>query len=257
MLNISVQQHVFWEGKEEFLLTSDIDSYWIMYIIEQGACEYKIGSSEGVAESGDILLCPPYINFERKVLEVLNFHFFRFGFYNELINTELFGLYSLQQKERIEYNCNLLKKIQYDDSLKIRCFRDHLLSDIVFMYFYENNLIIQSQKNTTKDELINEALVLLADLTPEAMPIAEIAETLNVNPCHFSRKFKNVMGGITPIEYRTKVRIEEAQKKLIETNDSIVQIAELCGFKNGFYFSRIFTKIMGEAPSIYRNKHKI
>ena len=258
MLRTEVQQFVFWNQKKEFLLASDIDAYWIMYIIEEGCCEYRIGDCDGIAVPGDILICPPYTTFERKVIDLLSFYFFRFSLKNNLFdNQHLSALYTIKQKERLLSTYQMLRKIQYDDSLELRSFRNHLLSDILFIYFYENSLIVQTTDNSNiRDELIRNSLVLLTDLKQDAPTIADIAHTLNINPCHFSRKFKQTMG-ITPIEYRNKMRLQEAQRLLIESNDSIEQIAETCGYSNAFYFSRIFTKFLGEAPSSYRNNHKV
>lgn len=258
MLQAEVQQFVFWNQKTDFLLSSDIDAYWIAYIIEEGSCEFRIGDSEGVAKTGDILICPPYTIFERKIIDPLSFYFFRFSLKNDLFdNNHLCASFSIKQKNRLSSTNEMLQKIQFDDSPQLKSFRNHLLNDILFMYFYENSLIIQTvDNNNIRDELIRDSLVLLTNLKQDAPTITEIADSLNINPCHFSRKFKQVMG-ITPIEYRNKIRLQEAQKLLIETNDSIEKISETCGYNTAFYFSRIFTKYLGEAPSSYRNNHKV
>lgn len=258
MLHSTVQQYVFWQEKDAFLLETDIDAHWIMYIIEAGSCQFSIGDQTGLAVAGDVLLCPPYTIFAREVQESLTFHFLRFALRNDLIDPEeLSGSLAIIEQERLTFTCHLLKTIQYDDSPKIKSFRDHLLDDILFLYFYDNSLVLQTQHTHIKDALVLKSLPLLADLTQDSLSIAEISEKLTINPCHFSRKFKQIMGGVTPVEYRNRIRLQEAQKQLIETNNAIEQIAESCGYSNAFYFSRIFAKFMGEAPSSYRNNHKI
>lgn len=257
MLKTDIQQYVYWNKKSKFLMSQDIDAYWIMYIIDKGVCQYKIDSIEGVAQAGDILICPPYTNFQREVIKPLNFHFFRFSLKNELIEPKrMIASIAISDRERLKSTCDMFKSIQYDNALSIKELRNHLLVDILFMYFYDHSTIVTNTKEKIKDDLINEATLLLSDTSSKAKTITEIAEHLNLNPCHFSRKFKQIMSA-SPIEYRNKIKLQEAQRMLIETNDTIETIAEKCGYGNAFYFSRIFSKFMGEAPSSYRNNHEV
>ena len=58
--------------------------------------------------------------------------------------------------------------------------------------------------------------------------------------------------GITPLEYLTDLRMKKAEIMLssLWTRDySVSEIAELCGFDNALYFSRVFRKHFGCSPS--------
>ena len=59
----------------------------------------------------------------------------------------------------------------------------------------------------------------------------------------------------TFIHYLTKIRIEKA-KKLIETSSeiNIKEIAEMTGYQDPFYFSRVFSSYTGVSPSEYTKK---
>ena len=48
------------------------------------------------------------------------------------------------------------------------------------------------------------------------------------------------------------MRVAEAQARLIETEDSIVDIAMRVGFNSGSYFNKIFKKYCGVNPKDYR-----
>ena len=74
---IKIIDHIWWEEKEEFLLAEDQDSFWVLYLLVEGECYYKIGEVSGIAKSPCVLICPPHTVFERKVLAPLSFHFFR------------------------------------------------------------------------------------------------------------------------------------------------------------------------------------
>ena len=108
-----------------------------------------------------------------------------------------------------------------------------------------------------KDPIIKKTIISLSDFgTSKELSIDEIAKKLSVNTSYLSRKFKKITKH-TPIEYRNRLRIRRAQKLLIETDDTLELIAEKCGFTNGFYLSRVFTKYLSICPSQYRAQHKI
>jgi AraC-like DNA-binding protein len=67
----------------------------------------------------------------------------------------------------------------------------------------------------------------------------------------FSRYFKHKTGK-TFIQYLNEVRISQAQKMLIETNEKIKKIAAECGFPKQVYFNRIFKIMNGVAPNKFR-----
>lgn len=60
---------------------------------------------------------------------------------------------------------------------------------------------------------------------------------------------------VTPTEYLTRIRLEQAKKMLLHTNQSIAAIALHIGFANIPYFSNCFTKMNGISPSAFRNQY--
>ncbi len=62
--------------------------------------------------------------------------------------------------------------------------------------------------------------------------------------------------GLTPHEYLVKLRMEYA-KVLLESYGSdlkILEIAQLCGYKDSLYFSRQFKKYYGASPKEYKSE---
>lgn len=78
-------------------------------------------------------------------------------------------------------------------------------------------------------------------------------------PFHYDylRKLFKKELGVTPLEYMTNLRMKKAETLLTAmwTNEySIAEIAEQCGYEDALYFSRVFKKHFGCAPSAFAKK---
>lgn len=87
----------------------------------------------------------------------------------------------------------------------------------------------------------------------QALTLNSIASTLKMSPYYLSHLFKKELG-INVIEYLNQVRIQNAQRLLLETTDSIQEISIKVGFTDANYFCRVFRKITSCPPSAYRSK---
>lgn len=67
----------------------------------------------------------------------------------------------------------------------------------------------------------------------------------------FIRCFKDFTGS-SPQAYLTDMRIEQAKDLLSNTSFQIAEIAELVGYSDPLYFSRIFKKKTGYSPNEYK-----
>lgn len=71
-------------------------------------------------------------------------------------------------------------------------------------------------------------------------------------PSYISRLFKQYNKGISPGEYLSNYRIEKAKKIMKEQPDLLVkEIADMVGFHDAYYFSKIFKKRTGMWPTKY------
>lgn len=81
---------------------------------------------------------------------------------------------------------------------------------------------------------------------------SELAQQFHINNCYVSQLFKKELGK-SFTEYVTEKRIQYACRLLRETDSTINEIAELAGFKDYFYFGRVFRKMKKCTPTEYRN----
>ena len=68
---------------------------------------------------------------------------------------------------------------------------------------------------------------------------------------HFRLTFRELFG-CPPNRYQLECRLNRAAELLLNSDRQIRDIAQMCGFANEFYFSRIFTKHRLVPPSEFR-----
>lgn len=78
-----------------------------------------------------------------------------------------------------------------------------------------------------------------------------IADELHFNPQYLMRTFKNKTGYCI-MEYITKTRMETAKKILKETKLPVKEVANMLGYSDYAYFTRVFRKEFDISPTQYR-----
>lgn len=99
------------------------------------------------------------------------------------------------------------------------------------------------------------AIAFMQENINRKLSLGEIAEEVNLSVSYFSNLFLKKTG-FSPLQYLNMLRIRKACHYLDFTNMKINQISPLVGIDDTFYFSRLFTKIMGISPSEYRAHKK-
>ncbi len=257
--------HCYLKEKKEFLREIDIPASWIMFAIEDGSFEYRIDGVEGTAGSGDIVVCPAKLRFERKLIKPLSFHYIIFNFQDrndprqERVTEALRQLYrfncSPSEKARLFNNCRHLYQLSLRDDPDGIHWKNHLLNDIWFLLMMEIEKL-ENQSAADRDPLMKRAKCLIEETAHEEVVMKTLAAELQLHPVQFTRRFQSVYG-MSPYQYLTAVRMERAKSLLIHTDHTIDHIAQSCGYSNGFYFSRIFTKHVKMNPSEYRRIHSV
>lgn len=85
----------------------------------------------------------------------------------------------------------------------------------------------------------------------QKLTLEELASRVQLNKSYFSHIFHQEMG-ISFGDYLESVRIQNAQQLLRTTGSSMSEIADLVGFANQNYFTKVFKKVTGITPSQYR-----
>ena len=85
--------------------------------------------------------------------------------------------------------------------------------------------------------------------------IYELAQVARLTSSYFSRAFKATFG--MPVQdYIAIRRMNLACVLMLTTNDSLCQIALTCGLSDQAQFSRVFSKMFGQPPGVWRRDRR-
>lgn len=87
----------------------------------------------------------------------------------------------------------------------------------------------------------------------EEITLQGLAKKYHISESRLSVKLKE-MQGMSFTKYLTSKRIQKAKELLADERLSVEQVAEMVGYKDYYYFTKVFKKSTGISPSKYR-KH--
>ncbi len=88
----------------------------------------------------------------------------------------------------------------------------------------------------------------------ENLSLDSLAKEFYVSSCYLSHQFKDLTG-FTLTDYIQMTRVRNVQSLLINTDTSITDAAQQCGFASFSQFNRVFQKHIGMSPSQFRKEH--
>jgi transcriptional regulator GlxA family with amidase domain len=82
---------------------------------------------------------------------------------------------------------------------------------------------------------------------------SELSRLVRLSYSHFNRAFK-VSFRQTPTSYIMNQRVKLAQEKMLTTAHPLSQVALECGLCDQAHFSRMFRRIVGQSPRLWRTQ---
>lgn len=110
-------------------------------------------------------------------------------------------------------------------------------------------------EQTRRSPMTRQAMTLIRRnlSTPRSNP--ELARACGVDLRTFLRHFLRDTGE-SPQQFSRRIRIEAACRYLLYTTKSIEEIAELTGFADRYYFSRVFRRLQQKSPARFRRQQQ-
>ncbi len=155
--------------------------------------------------------------------------------------------------EKVSEDNDLLLLKKFQNAIEIyrtkSGFYSYKLQSVIFDIIYRFLKVRESEqlKAEVSSKSIYKSIMYLERHFTENISIKEIAEISNVSEPTFRRLFKNYKN-MSPIEYRTTLRMEKAKQLLVSGLYTVGEIAYIIGYYDVASFSKTYKKHYGYTP---------
>ena len=112
-----------------------------------------------------------------------------------------------------------------------------------------------AQQKKHEEHVIFEIVKYIESRYSDEITLQDLADRFYLSREYISRKFKQETGENLS-DHIERVRMEKAKLLLLNPQYRIAQVAELVGYKDEKYFSKVFKKLEGLSPNEYRKKER-
>ena len=239
------------------------DCHQILFIVK-GTVDFCVNGKMLRAVAGDIAIFSRYENhsvsgcsdeYERFVLHIDPF----------VVNRKS-PVYSLLTDRPVDF-CNIINVSSYRAEITDmfnRILREHnsgsKLADEMEQLLVKQLLIAiyrctSINFDNTYDDVVARIKRQFENEYHKPFTLAMLAKQQNLSISSLSHRFRAATG-VSVIEYLQSCRMANAKQMLAETECSIGEIVEKCGFSDNSNFSRTFRKLTNMSPSDFRKKYK-
>lgn len=149
----------------------------------------------------------------------------------------------LSKAEEAWFHSKVLKPVQFEAFIQLlKVFASHIGMAA------EN---LTATQGDAEMPVIQKAIAYIAERQQEDVHIEEVAKTLNLSVFYFCKLFKKATGK-TFTQYLAEVRVAKAKNLLLNPHIRISEAAFESGFQSITHFNRVFRKLEGCSPSVFR-----
>lgn len=133
-------------------------------------------------------------------------------------------------------------------------FSDKILCKSLLYRIYGNVAGVVSDTyipQNRREQIQGSIRTLIAHYNVPTFSIENLCQESHISPVHFRRIFHQIYH-TSPIRFLIVLRINKAKELLFTTTLPISEIAEICGFRSAYYFSKKFREHTDMTPSEYR-----
>ena len=231
-----------------------LQEYQLLYIVK-GRGEFANQTTSYDIVKGTLVLLRPGVWHSYKPSKNEGWTEYFIGFSGEMADKAIEKLFA--EDEQI-FNVGLKQEMVdlYQRAIEVaaedRPSAQQLLCGIV-MHLLGNLIYIAHRAITADrmDQIIEQAKAIMQEKASQNIDLDMLAEQLNVSYSWFRKVFREYTG-YPPAKYFMLVKLRRAQYLLVNTQESIKEIAFSLGFKSPEHFYTTFKRVMGSTPSIYR-----
>lgn len=231
-----------------------LQEYQLLYIVK-GRGEFANQTTSYDIVKGTLVLLRPGVWHSYKPSKNEGWTEYFIGFSGEMADKAIEKLFA--EDEQI-FNVGLKQEMVdlYQRAIEVaaedRPSAQQLLCGIVMHLLGNLSYIVHSAITADRmDQIIEQAKAIMQEKASQNIDLDMLAEQLNVSYSWFRKVFREYTG-YPPAKYFMLVKLRRAQYLLVNTQESIKEIAFSLGFKSPEHFYTTFKRVMGSTPSIYR-----
>ena len=126
------------------------------------------------------------------------------------------------------------------------CFKHYLASFIYKEHF-------NRYAKRPAEDAIELSIEFMKSHIDQLLTLEDLAREVHLSSSHYSFLFRKKTG-FSPIDHFNHLKVQKACQFLLFTDLRVKEIADKLGIMDPYYFSRMFSKIMGMSPATYRIK---
>lgn len=151
----------------------------------------------------------------------------------------------LKQLEEAYFQSRVLKKTQYEAALRLlTVFAQHLAA-------LSNQLMVSAEQ--VESPLVSRAKLFITEHQDEEISLRQVAAAVNTSAFYFCKMFKQATG-LTFTDYLARTRTEKVKNLLLNPHKRISEVAYETGFQSLSQFNRVFRRVTGQSPTVWRAK---
>lgn len=230
--------------------------YTIIGLAVSGRAHYECGSEPFLVQKGHLLFFPKGMRHSARSDPGSPWSFFSAGF--QLIPADETARDAFDRLPVLTVPKNFVRALELFEDLNrvwsaqepgcLLASRSRLL-DLL-------HVVVQGAVNVSRSIPHSRRLELvvrrLQENPAEDYRVEDLAEQAGLSPSRFRVLFK-ALTGRSIVRYQNWLRVNKAKDLLLSGEYSVADAAAEVGFDDTYYFSRLFKKVTGVAPSHYRN----
>ncbi len=178
-------------------------------------------------------------------------------YFSQLENTDKFMINNAEPSPVMKIWTSLMTLVnepyfQFNESLNGLCTAFFMS---LIEQFSNHKRKVSRKSNNIATYLVYQAKLYIHDNLHRPLKLNDVASHIYISERHLSRVFQSELGQSFS-SYVKKERVRKSGNLLTETDLTIKEIAEMTGFENVHYFSKVFSTEMGLPPGKFRLKFR-
>ena len=226
----------------------------VLFIYNAGRREYSVpGGEDFTLSAGDILYIPVGSRYSFLITDTQNQPLdsaiaINFDITDRFGEPVCFGSFPrILLKDKLAHYFTMFSRIEAVGRDRVN--NGMLLKSLVYALLFEILTEMQTEESLNRPWNAILPAIRLTESEPERdIPIPRLAQMCGVSETRLRRLWSEYTGGVSPVDYRNRLRIDLAEN-LIRTGDTTVENAAYrAGFRDIPHFYRMYRRFKGHSP---------